>query len=85
MRIIVTGGGGFIGSHLCEALLGEGHEVIAIDNFLTGNPDNIAHLHDHPRFRLIRHDITQPFANLDLPSEVGAVFHLASPASPAAG
>ncbi|MFL5735324.1 MAG: UDP-glucuronic acid decarboxylase family protein [Chloroflexia bacterium] len=83
MRILVSGGAGFIGSHLCESLLGEGNEVIAVDNFLTGNPDNIAHLADQPRFRLVRHDIIRPFDGVDLPSEVDAVFHLASPASPA--
>lgn len=82
MHIIVTGGAGFIGSHLCEALLAQGHEVIAIDNFLTGNPANIAHINS-PSFRLIIHDVTEPFDGLDLPSEVDAVFHLASPASPA--
>src|SRR5436190_9239133 len=81
LRIIVTGGGGFIGSHLCEALLGEGHEVTAIDNFLTGNPENIEHLHEHPHFRLIEHDIVQPFEGVDLPAEVDAIFQLASPAS----
>ena len=83
MRIIVTGGGGFIGSHLCEALLADGHEVTAIDNFLTGNRNNIAHLHENPRFRLVEHDIVQPFDKDKLPKDVGAVFHLASPASPA--
>jgi UDP-glucuronate decarboxylase len=83
VRIIVTGGAGFIGSHLCEALLAEGHEIIAIDNFLTGNPDNIAQLRDHPRFRLVTHDITVPFDGVELPPKVEAVFHLASPASPA--
>jgi UDP-glucuronate decarboxylase len=83
LRIIVSGGAGFIGSHLCEALLAEGHDVVAIDNFLTGNPDNIAHLGDHPRFRLIKHDITLPFDGIELPRAAGAIFHLASPASPA--
>lgn len=77
------GGGGFIGSHLCEALLADGHEVTAIDNFLTGNRQNIAHLHDNPRFQLVEHDIVQPFNMDELPKDVGAVFHLASPASPA--
>ncbi len=83
MRIIITGGGGFIGSHLCEALLADGHEVTAIDNFLTGNRNNIAHLHENPRFKLIEHDVVQPFDMEKLPTQVGAVFHLASPASPA--
>jgi nucleoside-diphosphate-sugar epimerase len=83
LRIIVTGGGGFIGSHLCEALLAGGHEVVAIDNFLTGNRDNVAHLADEPRFTLIEHDIVQPFDMGKLPAHVDAIFHLASPASPA--
>jgi dTDP-glucose 4,6-dehydratase/UDP-glucuronate decarboxylase len=83
LQIIVTGGAGFIGSHLCDTLLAGGHDVVAIDNFLTGSPQNIAHLRDEPRFRLVTHDITQPFDGLDLPAHVDAVFHLASPASPA--
>ena len=83
MRIIVTGGGGFIGSHLCEALLADGHEVVVIDNFLTGNRANVAHLRDEPRFKLVEHDIVQPFDMSTLPTEVDAIFHLASPASPA--
>jgi len=67
---------------LCDALLAAGHEVVAIDNFLTGNQANIAHI-KHEGFRLIKHDIVEPFDALDLPAEVDAVFHLASPASPA--
>lgn len=85
MHIAVTGGAGFIGSHLCEALLAQGHSVTAIDNFLTGNRDNIAHLHDNPRFRLMEHDIVQPLETSDFHAldKIDAVFHLASPASPA--
>ena len=83
MRVIVTGGAGFIGSHLCEELLAQGHEVTAIDNFLTGNPENIAQLMDHAHFRLVEHDIVEPFDREQLPSEADAIFHLASPASPA--
>src|SRR3954447_10332439 len=83
LQIIVTGGAGFIGSHLCEALLADGDHVTAVDNFLTGNPDNIAHLREHPRFMLVEHDITRPFDADALPAQVDAVFHLASPASPA--
>ena len=83
MRIIVTGGAGFIGSHLCEALLADGDTVTVVDSFLTGNPRNVAHLLEHPRFKLVEHDITQNFDPGLLPDEVNAVFHLASPASPA--
>jgi dTDP-glucose 4,6-dehydratase len=79
MRIVVTGGAGFLGSHLCDRLLAEGHDVIAVDNLLTGNPRNIAHLADEKRFRFLRHDVTH-FIFIDGP--VDAVLHFASPASP---
>ncbi len=77
MRILVTGGAGFIGSHLCERLLSEGHEVLCLDNFFTGSKRNIVHLLDNPRFELIRHDITQPIL-----LEVERIYNLACPASP---
>lgn len=77
MRILVTGGAGFLGSHLCERLLSSGHEVICLDNFFTGRMDNIAHLRDISRFELIRHDVTQPIL-----LEVDLIFNLACPASP---
>jgi UDP-glucuronate decarboxylase len=77
MRILVTGGAGFIGSHLCERLLGEGHEVICLDNFFTGRKENIAHLLDDHRFELIRHDVTEPIL-----LEVDQIYNLACPASP---
>ena len=77
MRILITGGAGFVGSHLSDRLLGDGHEVIAVDNFFTGSKRNIAHLVDHPHFELIRHDVTFP-----LYIEVDAIYNLASPASP---
>jgi len=85
LRYVVTGGAGFIGSHLCEALLGDGHEVTAVDNFLTGSRSNVAHLAEHPRFRLVEHDIVSPIEGEleDRLGEFEAVFHLASPASPA--
>ncbi len=76
-RVIVTGGAGFIGSHLCEKLLGLGHEVICIDNFFTGRRSNVRHLLDDKNFELVRHDITEPIL-----LEADRVFHLACPASP---
>ncbi len=76
-RILVTGGAGFIGSHLCERLLSEGHDILCVDNFYTGTRDNIAHLLDHPHFELLRHDITFP-----LFVEVDEIYNLACPASP---
>ncbi len=77
MRILVTGGAGFLGSHLCERLLGEGHDVICLDNFFTGSKDNIIHLLDNHRFELIRHDIVEPIL-----LEVDRIYNLACPASP---
>ena len=76
-RILVTGGAGFLGSHLCERLLGEGHEVLCVDNLFTGTRRNIAHLLDNPAFEFIRHDITFP-----LYVEVDEIYNLACPASP---
>jgi UDP-glucuronate decarboxylase len=77
MRILVTGGAGFIGSHLCERLLGEGHDVLCLDNFFTGTKANVAHLLGSPRFELIRHDVTEPIL-----LEADQIFNLACPASP---
>ncbi len=76
-RILVTGGAGFIGSHLCEKLLNDGHEVIALDNFFTGSKKNIIHLHDNPYFEMARHDVTMPYF-----AEVDEIYNLACPASP---
>jgi len=76
-RILITGGAGFLGSHLCEKLLKDGHEVICLDNFFTGAKDNIIHLLDNPYFELIRHDVTFP-----LYIEVDEIYNLACPASP---
>jgi UDP-glucuronate decarboxylase len=77
MRILVTGGAGFIGSHLCERLLQEGHEVICLDNFFTGRRENVYHLLDDKRFELVRHDVIEP-----LLLEVDQIYNLACPASP---
>ncbi len=79
MRILITGGAGFIGSHLCDRFIGEDNVVIAIDNFITGHPRNIAHLKDHPNFTFIKHDVSN-YIELDAPVDV--VLHFASPASP---
>jgi UDP-glucuronate decarboxylase len=76
-RILVTGGAGFLGSHLCDKLLAQGHDVLCVDNFFTGTKRNIAHLLDNPRFELIRHDVTFP-----LYVEVDEIYNLACPASP---
>ncbi|GLV56967.1 dTDP-glucose 4,6-dehydratase [Dictyobacter sp. S3.2.2.5] len=77
MKILVTGGAGFIGSNLCERLLDEGHTVLCVDNLITGSIDNIHAFIDHPHFTFLQHDVTQPFE-----SEPEVIFHLASPASP---
>ena len=77
MRILVTGGAGFIGSHLSERLLSDGHEVLCLDNFFTGRRENILQLLDNPRFELIRHDVTEPIL-----LEVDHIYNLACPASP---
>ena len=76
-RILITGGAGFIGSHLCERLLNEGNDVICLDNFFTGSKDNIRHLLDNNRFELVRHDITKEYF-----IEVDEIYNLACPASP---
>jgi UDP-glucuronate decarboxylase len=77
MRILVTGGAGFLGSHLCDRLIGQGHDVICFDNFFTGRKANIQHLVGNPRFELVRHDIIDPFK-----FEVDRIYNLACPASP---
>jgi dTDP-glucose 4,6-dehydratase len=80
MRALVTGGAGFIGSHLCDALLAQGHHVVYVDNLLTGSCDNIAHLAPEPRFEFIEQDVCQPFDT----GKFDYLFNLASPASPVA-
>lgn len=79
MRVLVTGAAGFLGSHLCDKLLREGHSVIGMDNFITGNPDNLAHLSGNSSFSFIRHDVSD---FIFVPGKVDAVMHFASPASP---
>ena len=79
MRTLITGGAGFIGSHLCERFLSEGHSVVCVDNFITGRPDNIRHLLDNPKFKVIVHDISK---RLFVDGLVDNVLHFASPASP---
>jgi UDP-glucuronate decarboxylase len=76
-RVLVTGGAGFLGSHLCERLLGEGNQVLCLDNFSTGHSRNIEHFRQNPLFSLIRHDVTEPFV-----AEVDEIYNLACPASP---
>jgi len=77
-KILITGGAGFVGSHLTDRLLQEGHTVIVLDNFFTGSPRNVAHWQKHPRFKLIKHDVIDPFYI----SGLDQIYHLASPASP---
>ncbi|MDR0517910.1 MAG: SDR family oxidoreductase [Fibromonadaceae bacterium] len=77
MRILITGGAGFLGSHLCDRLIEQGHDVICLDNYFTGSKKNIEHLISNPRFELIRHDVTEPIL-----LEVDRIYNLACPASP---
>ena len=79
MRVMITGGAGFIGSHLSDRLVGQGHEVICVDNLITGSLANIAHLQTNPRFRFVRHDVSRP---LEISEPLECVLHFASPASP---
>jgi len=76
-RILITGGAGFLGSHLCDALVAKGHDVLCLDNFFTGSKENIGHLLGRPNFELIRHDLVQPIF-----LEVDEIYNLACPASP---
>ena len=79
MRTLITGGAGFLGSHLCDRLLAEGHEVVCVDNFITGRPANVAHLRANPKFRIIVHNASEP---LHVDGLIDNVLHFASPASP---
>jgi dTDP-glucose 4,6-dehydratase len=80
-RVVVTGGAGFVGSHLCDALIARGDDVICVDNLLTGREENIAHLRDHARFRFVEHDVSE---SLPVDGTVDSILHFASPASPPA-
>lgn len=79
MRILISGSAGFLGSHLTDLLLGQGHEVVGVDNFLTGKRENIAHLAGHPRYSFVQHDVIEP---LRVDGPLDRIYHLASPASP---
>jgi dTDP-glucose 4,6-dehydratase len=79
LKILITGAAGFLGSHLSDRLIFEGHQVVAMDNFITGSPDNISHLAGHPNFQFIKHDVSN---FIFVPGKVDAVLHFASPASP---
>ena len=81
MRVLISGAAGFVGSHLTDLLLSQGHEVVGLDNFITGHRRNIAHLQDNARFKLIQHDVTEP---VKIDGAIDQVYHLASPAAPAA-
>ena len=79
-RTLITGGAGFVGSHLCERFLAEGHEVVCVDNLLTGHKRNIAHLHDNRQFSFVQHNVSQP---IEVDGPIDNILHFASPASPA--
>src|SRR5512136_1045524 len=79
MRILITGAAGFLGSHLCDQLVADGHSVIGLDNFITGSPENIAHLMGNQNFSFYKHDVSN---YIYIPGKVDAVLHFASPASP---
>ena len=79
MRVVITGAAGFLGSHLCDRFLADEHEVVGVDNFITGHPDNLAHLTGNARFRFIRHDVS---TQVYVPGHLDGVLHFASPASP---
>jgi dTDP-glucose 4,6-dehydratase len=79
MRTLISGAAGFLGSHLSDLLLSQGHEIVGVDNFITGKQANIAHLKDNPRFEFLNHDVIEP---MDVPGALDRIYHMASPASP---
>ena len=79
MRILITGAAGFLGSHLCDRMLSEGHKVVGLDNFVTGSRDNLVHLVRNKDFTFKRHDVSEP---ITVPGKLNAILHFASPASP---
>ncbi|HEX4124246.1 MAG TPA: NAD-dependent epimerase/dehydratase family protein, partial [Tepidisphaeraceae bacterium] len=79
MRILISGAAGFLASHLTDLLLAQGHEIVGMDNFITGKPENIAHLSNNPKYKLIKHDVIQP---TDVDGPIDRIYHMASPASP---
>ena len=82
MRILISGAAGFLGSHLTDLLLAQGHEVVGVDNFITGKPQNIAHLEGEARYRFIRHDVIEPPSGSSIAGAIDRIYHMASPASP---
>src|SRR6266849_4607275 len=82
MRILISGGAGFLSSHLTDLLLGQGHEVIGVDNFITGKQENIAHLRGNPRYTLVRHDVIEAMKPEQVEGTIDRIYHMASPASP---
>jgi len=82
MRILITGAAGFLGSHLTDLLLAQGHEVVGVDNFITGKPQNIAHLEGDRRYRFVRHDVIEPLPASAVDGPLDRIYHMASPASP---
>src|SRR3954470_11648815 len=82
MRVLISGAAGFLGSHLTDLLLSQGHAVVGVDNLITGRPENIAHLEGHPRYTFVRHDVIDPLDPATIPGPVDRIYHMASPASP---
>jgi dTDP-glucose 4,6-dehydratase len=82
MRILISGGAGFLSSHLSDLLLAQGHEIVGVDNFITGKPENIAHLRGNPHYSFVRHDVIEPLTAAQIDGPIDRIYHMASPASP---